>query len=210
MTQLFDITPRLSPRLAVFPGDTPLSREVLMDLRHGAAVTLSTLHATVHLGAHADAPNHYGVDGRSIEQQPLDRYLGPCQVMHVPVAPRGRIAVRDLPAPVRAPRVLFATGTSPDPERWTADFAALSVELVDHLHANGVVLVGIDTPSVDLSDSKDLPAHHAILRHDLAILEGIVLGRVPDGLYELIALPLPLEGFDASPVRAVLRALDSK
>ena len=41
----------------------------------------------------------------------------------------------------------------------------------------------------------------------MAILEGLVLDRVPEGLYELIALPLPLAGFDASPVRAVLRAL---
>ena len=66
-------------------------------------------------------------------------------------------------------------------------------------------LVGIDTPSVDLFDSKDLPSHQACLRHDLAILEGIVLDFVPEGVYELIALPLKLAGFDASPVRAVLR-----
>ena len=66
-------------------------------------------------------------------------------------------------------------------------------------------LVGIDTPSVDLFDSKDLPAHKAFLRCDMAILEGLVLAEVPPGLYELIALPLKLVGFDASPVRAVLR-----
>ena len=103
------------------------------------------------------------------------------------------------------PRVLFATGTYPNPQNWNTDFAALSVELIDFLHDRGVITVGIDTPSVDLFDSKDLPAHKAMLRHDMAILEGLVLNDVPEGTYELIALPLPLVGFDASPVRAVLR-----
>jgi arylformamidase len=103
------------------------------------------------------------------------------------------------------PRVLFATGTYPDPQNWNSDFAALSVELIDFLHERGVITVGIDTPSVDLFESKDLPAHKAILRRDMAILEGLVLKDVPEGTYELIALPLPLVGFDASPVRAVLR-----
>ena len=65
--------------------------------------------------------------------------------------------------------------------------------------------MGLDTPSVDLFSSKDLEAHQAFLRFDMAILEGLVLEEVPGGLYELIALPLKLEGFDASPVRAVLR-----
>jgi arylformamidase len=67
--------------------------------------------------------------------------------------------------------------------------------------------VGIDTPSVDLFESKDLPAHKEILRHNMAILEGLVLKDVPEGTYELIALPLRLAGFDGSPVRAILRTI---
>ncbi|MCZ6834539.1 MAG: arylformamidase, partial [Planctomycetota bacterium] len=67
--------------------------------------------------------------------------------------------------------------------------------------------VGLDTPSVDLQNSKDLPSHARFLANDMAILEGLVLADVPAGLYELIALPLKLMGFDASPVRAVLRSL---
>ncbi|HEY1860761.1 MAG TPA: hypothetical protein VGG61_10425, partial [Gemmataceae bacterium] len=106
-------------------------------------------------------------------------------------------------------RVLFATGTFPDPERFNQDFAALSSELVLGLHEQGVKLIGIDTPSVDLFDSRELPSHQAFLRCDMAVLEGLVLRDVPVGLYELIALPLRLEGFDASPVRAVLKSLPS-
>jgi arylformamidase len=209
---LHDISPLLSPRLAVWPGDTPLSRQVLLEFGEpysaGSPVvsnfTLSSLDATVHLGAHADAPSHYG-RGPAIHERSLDYYLGPCQVLHVAVPPGTRITPAMLPAVVTAPRLLLGTNTYPDPEHFNRDFAALSVELIEHLHALGVMLVGIDTPSVDLFDSKDLPAHQAFLRHDMAILEGLVLKEVPDGEYELIALPLKLEGFDASPVRAVLR-----
>lgn len=205
--RLYDISPAISPELKVWPGDTPISREILLDMHKGANITLSTLRATVHLGAHADAPSHYGVDAPTIEQRSLDRYLGKCQVMRVNVARHARIAIADLQSPLRAPRVLFRTGTFPDPTNWNNDFAALSAELVDFLHEHGVVLAGLDTPSVDLFESKDLPAHQRFLAHDMAILEGIVLDEVPEGVYELIALPLKLVGFDASPVRAVLRTL---
>ncbi len=203
---LHDISPLLSARLAVWPGDTPLSREVLCDIARGDNITLSTLHATVHLGAHADAPSHYGA-GPAIHERSLDYYVGPCQVMHVNVPRATRITPAMLPDQVQAPRVLLATGTFTDPERFATDFAALSVELVEHLHRLGVRLVGIDTPSVDLFESKDLEAHQAFLRHDMAILEGLVLHAVPAGVYELIALPLKLEGFDASPVRAIVRSI---
>jgi arylformamidase len=208
--RIWDITPRIGPGLAVWPGDTPPRREVLLDMARGDNLTLSTLHATVHLGAHADAPSHYGVDAPSIESRPLAPYLGPCRVIHVDAERGRRIPADVLPDVLDAPRVLFRTGTFPDPDRFAEDFAALSPELLDRLQDLGALLVGIDTPSVDLFDSKDLPAHGRCLAHDLAILEGLVLAEVPAGLYELIALPLPLVAFDASPVRAVLRSLSEE
>ncbi len=204
---IYDLSPPVSPRLAVWPGDTPFSRKVLCDLRKGDTVTLSSLHATVHLGAHADAPSHYGADAPKMEQVPLDAYLGPCQVVRVDVPRTRRITPAMLPASIAAPRVLLATGTYPDAEVFNENFAALSNELVDWLHRRGVILVGIDTPSVDLFDAQDLPAHGACLRCGMAILEGLLLADVPEGVYELIALPLKLVGFDASPVRAILRTL---
>ena len=205
---LYDISPRLRPAIAVWPGDSPLHREVLTDLHHGANLTLSTLHATVHLGAHADAPSHTDVGGSDIASQPLDVYVGRCQVITVDVSRAERVIPRHV-AHVRSfeERVLFRTRTFPDPERWNTDFASLSPELVAMLASHGVRLVGIDTPSIDLFDSKDLPTHAACVAHDIRNLEGIVLDGVGDGLFELIALPLALVGFDASPVRAVLRTL---
>ena len=209
-TRVIDITPRISSRLGVWPGDTPLSREVLCDLAKGDSVTLSTMRATVHLGAHADGPNHYGKNAPDISHRRLEHYLGPCHVLEARIDRGQRVHAGDLAAPidsVRHPRILIKTGTFPDPESWNNDFAALSIELIDALAARGVITIGIDTPSVDLQESKALEAHNAILRHDIAILEGLILRDVPAGEYELIALPLPLEGFDASPVRAVLRPL---
>ncbi len=204
---IYDITPPITDALEVWPGDTPPSREVLLDMKRGANITLSTLHATVHLGAHADGPSHYGKDAPGIETRALENYLGPCQVMHVAVGPKGRITPETLTAAVRAERILFRTGTFPDPYHFRQDFAALTPELIGYLRSHGVRLVGIDTPSVDLFEAEDLPAHHACLQHDMAILEGVVLDAVPEGIYELIALPLRLVGFDASPVRAILRTL---
>jgi arylformamidase len=210
---IIDISPPLTPHLAVWPGDTPLSRTVLLeagkpsseDSHVVSTITLSTLRATVHLGAHADAPSHYGAGAPAIHERGLDYYLGPCQVVRIE-APRGsRVTPEMLSKVIQAERLLIATGTFPDPEQFNTDFAALSPELVRRLHEQGVKLVGIDTPSVDLFDSKNLPSHQAFLRCDMAILEGLVLTDVPEGLYELIALPLRLVGFDASPVRAILR-----
>jgi arylformamidase len=205
---IYDITPPVSGALKVWPGDTTPRREVRLDMALGDNITLSTLHATVHLGAHADAPSHYGLRAPGIDTRPLDLYLGPCQVVTARDAPRGRVTPADLADEVRAERVLIRTGTYPDPTHFNEDFAALSPELVDALHARGVRLIGIDTPSVDPFDSVDLPSHRTFLRNDMAILEVLDLSAVPDGMYELIALPLRLVGFDASPVRAVLRTIE--
>lgn len=202
---LYDVTPIVTPSLGVWPGDTPPSREVLLDLACGDSVTLSTLRATVHLGAHADAPSHYDAAGPDIASRRLDLYLGGCQVIHVPVSRGGLVTPAMVGTEIVEERVLFGTGTYPDPAEFGPDFAALAPELVDWLHDRGVRLVGIDTPSVDPFHSKSLDAHRRFLAHDMAILEGLVLAAVPAGRYELIALPLRLQGFDASPVRAVLR-----
>jgi len=208
---LHDITPLVSERLAVFPGDVPPSRMVVMDMAAGDSVTVSTLRTTVHVGAHADAPSHYGREGRTIDAQPLDPYLGRCRLVRVEAGPGAVLGPEDLPgttwADDRPSRLLIATGSYPDPGTWRDDFVALAPDLVDRIARAGYRLVGVDTPSVDPASSKELPAHARCLVHDLAILEGIVLSGVEAGDWELIALPLKLAEFDASPVRAVLRSI---
>ena len=144
---------------------------------------------------------------------PLARYIGPCHVVRARAERRAggtRVAIGDIDFDINAirhPRILIHTGTFPDFTRWNSDFAGLDPTLVDLLADRGVTLIGTDTPSVDVQESKDLPAHKRFLARDVSILEGLRLAHVAPGEYELIALPLPLVGFDASPVRAVLRSL---
>jgi len=208
---LYDITPPITSALNVWPGDTPMTREVLCRIEDGASVTLSTLRATVHLGAHADGPNHYSSTGTGIGERSLVPYLGICRVIHAPGTRGRRVGIPDIEGGIEQiaePRVLICTESFPDFTRWNADFAGLEPSLVEVLHSRGVVTVGVDTPSVDTQDSKDLPAHQVVARHDMSILEGLLLASVPPGVYELIALPLKLIGFDASPIRAVLRTIE--
>ena len=202
--QLFDISPTLSARIGVWPGDVPFSRPITCSISGGANIDLSAIHSTLHLGAHVDAPNHYSATGAGISERPLSLYFGPCQVMRVTVGRNQRIEPKHLAGPITAPRLLFRTETYPDPNVFNEDFAALSPALVDFAADAGVQLLGIDTPSVDLCKDAELLSHTAIARRDLAILEGIVLAEVPDGVYTLMAFPLKIEGADASPVRAVL------
>jgi arylformamidase len=204
--RLIDISPPLREGIAVWPGDVDFAREISLSLEEGHPIALSAVRTTVHLGAHADAPNHYIKGGQDAASRDLAYYYGPCEVVAVDL-PRGeRVLPRHLSGPVRAPRLLVHTGSYPDPSVFNTDFNSLSPELVDHEHAAGGVLVGLDTPSVDPFDSKALETHHALARHDMANLEGLVLSHVEPGLYTLIAFPLALVGADASPVRAVLVA----
>lgn len=201
---IYDLSPPITPGLAVWPGDTPFSRTVALAMASGANLDLSSVATTVHLGAHADAPSHFMAGGAGIGELDLAPYVGPCQVMAVSVARGERVRPSHLMGPVTAPRLLLRTGTFPDPNRWNEDFASLSPELIEHLHAQGVVLVGLDTPSVDPFASKALEAHQALGRTGIRNLEGLLLDRVPDGVYTLVALPLRIPGADASPVRAIL------
>lgn len=207
MDRFYDLSPPISARLKVWPGDTPPSREVLSDLARGDNLTLSTLHATAHLGSHVDGPNHYGLDATGVDELPLGTFIGLCRVIRPRLETGEPVGPGHLPGGALPPRVLIDTGSHPNPEDFPEDFAALDPTLIDALADRGVVLVGTDAPSVDRFDSKDLLTHRRCLGRGVTILEGICLGGVPEGNYELIALPLRLVGFDASPVRAVLRTL---
>ncbi len=202
--KIYDISPLISEDTAVYPGDVAYQRKIQCDLKKGDPFTLSSIQTTLHIGAHTDAPNHYSQNGEGMHARGLHHYMGACQVISVKLERGKRIFPKDFSSPISAERVLFKTLSFPDLHHWNSDYNSLSPELIDFLAEKGVVLVGIDTPSVDPDDSKKLESHQAIYRKNLAILEGITLKEVPDGLYTLIALPLKLKDADASPVRAVL------
>ena len=206
--QLWDISPPVFAGSPVFPGDTAYSQQWCATIGPDCPVNVSAITLSPHVGAHADAPLHYDAGGAAIGDVSLDAFLGPCRVIHAigcgPLITWDHIAhaVDDtLP-----PRVLVRTYAQV-PEQWDGQLAAYAPNTIERLADLGVLLVGIDTASIDPADSKTLDSHQVIRRRGLRVLENLVLDEVPEGDYELIALPLKLTTADASPVRAVLRAL---
>ena len=202
--KIIDISPLVQEDIAVFPGDVTFSRNESLSFEKGHNLRLSSMNTTLHLGAHTDAPSHYHRDGITMEQRNLNFYLGPCQVIETNCPQGERIKPEHLLQEIDSARILLKTNSFPDANHWNGDFNSLSKELVETLVQKKVKLIGIDTPSVDLADDKELECHNLIYQNKLAILEGIILNHVSPGHYQLIALPLNLKGADASPVRAVL------
>jgi len=199
-----DITRPLSAATAVWPGDEPFSLRWTQP--HGAnAAAVSCLRLSPHIGTHLDAPLHLDPSGGDVASLPLGVCVGRSEVVALPGHQRP-ITREDLPSgwSPSAPRVLFSTGTWPAATRIPAAFASLSPALAEFLAGAGVVLVGIDTPSVDEPSAAGLPAHRSCAAHGIVILEGLDLERVPPGIFTLVAVPLRLEGAEASPVRAFL------
>ena len=208
MKKLWDISPPIAPDSPLFPGDTAYSQQWTAQIGPGCPVNISAITMSPHIGAHADAPLHYGPGTATIGLVDLLPYLGPCRVIHAIgcgalVRPEHLRAFTGTALP---PRVLIRTCVKA-PTAWSAEFSAFAPETIAWLASLGVLLVGIDSQSVDPADSKTLDSHQQLLRHNMRVLENLVLDDVPAGDYELIALPLKLTMADASPVRAVLREL---
>ena len=205
---LWDISPPVQEGSPVFPGDTPYQQRSSAQIGPGCPVNVSAITLSPHVGAHADAPLHYDPQGAAIGAVSLEPFLGRCRVIHA-------IGVHPLilwehvahAAQALPPRVLVRTYARAPIERWDPQLAAFAPETVERLADAGVQLIGIDTASIDPADSKRLASHQVIRRRGLRVLENLVLDAVPEGDYELIALLLKLSTADASPVRAVLRAL---
>lgn len=208
MKRIWDISPPVAEGAPVFPGDTPYQQQWSARISADCPVNVSTLTLSPHVGAHADAPLHYDPDGTPIGAVDLNPYLGPCRVIHAidcgPLILWQHLAhaLAGLPA-----RVLVRTYTQAPVTHWDPALTSFAPDTVERLAAHGVTLVGIDTASIDPAKSKTLDSHQVIRRLNLRVLENLVLDDVPEGDYELIALPLKLMTADASPVRAVLRSL---
>jgi arylformamidase len=208
MKKLWDISPPIAADSPLFPGDTGYSQQWTAQIGPGCPVNISAITMSPHIGAHADAPLHYGPGEPGIGKVDLTPYLGPCRVMHA-IGCGALITLEHLRGFVSAdmpPRVLVRTCVKA-PTAWSPEFSAFAPETIAWLASLGVLLVGIDSQSVDPADSKTLASHQQLLKHNLRVLENLVLDDVPAGDYELIALPLKLTAADASPVRAVLRQL---
>ncbi len=204
---IYDISRALTAAAPCWPGDVPFSFRLSCRIRDGVSVNVGAVETSVHNGTHCDAPFHYDDAGLTIERVPITTFVGPAYVVDVRdcLDNWGR-RLRELDLS-ETPRILFRTGSWPDPEQFPDRIPVMARDLPDWLGQRGAMLVGLDLPSVDALNSKTLDNHHALGRNRIAILEGLWLDHVPEGRYELIAPPLHITGADGSPLRALLRSL---
>ena len=198
-----DISPDWSLQPGIFPGDTKFSRKMLMSFEN-SHLELSSFESTLHIGAHTDAPCHYDKNGTGLETRNLNTYMGEAQVVEVKLQRGQAIQIKDIKVEITEQRVLFKTSSFNYTKAWQEDFNFFDPETIEWLAHKGVILIGIDTPSVDAATSKELLAHKMFYKHDLAVLEGINLSDASEKAYQMIALPLPIKEVDATPVRAIL------
>ena len=206
--KIWDISAPINSHTPVFPGDTPYQQQWSARIAPGCPVNVSSLTLSPHVGTHADAPLHYSAQGAAIGALDLAPFIGPCRVIHA-INVGALIdwqhlahATHNLPA-----RVLVRSYARMPINHWDGALPAFAPATLERLADAGVLLIGIDSASVDPADSKTLPSHQVLRQRNMRVLENLVLDAVPEGDYELIALPLKLTEADASPVRAILRSL---
>jgi arylformamidase len=208
-SRLHDISQRLRAELPVWPGDSVFDLSVTAAVSQGSSVTLHKISLSTQSGTHAECSRHVRDDAPSLDELDLSAFVGECELRDVSAA-RDRVVLSEVidRLPSKLERVLLRTMRTPNWNQWPSGFTAIDPDLIDALAARGCRLIGTDAPSIDPETCKALRAHHAAHRAGMAILEGLVLDGLDEGRYELIALPLPIDGVEATPVRAVLRELD--
>lgn len=201
--KIIDITMELGEGTPEWPGDVPFQFQLSVTKEESGSVNVGQFTTSSHIGTHIDAPFHYDDEGIKIDELPLEVYLSTAQVMDV----RGITEItRDhlkQPEP-GVTTVLLKTDFWTNRSVFPQDWPLFNPSIAEWMKEHGVRLLGVDLPSVDSETSKELPMHQAMNRNGRFILEGIILTEVPDGVYQLAALPLKIKGADGSPVRAVL------
>jgi arylformamidase len=211
LEDIIDITVPLTTEMPIWPGSKGIRITPTRSMDKGDSDNVSRLDCNLHTGTHVDAPRHFLQNGTTIEQLPLDVFVGPSYVVHLPDAADITAGdLDDLNLPSGIERLLLRTRNS---ELWTAeitefrkDFVALTYDAAQWIVDKGIRLIGVDYLSVQRF-SDDARTHQILLGADIIALEGLNLSDVKSGFYELICLPLRLAGAEASPVRAILRQL---
>ncbi|MEM7315636.1 MAG: cyclase family protein [Planctomycetota bacterium] len=204
---VYDITLIIDNQLAMWPGDQAYELGWTMQQSGGDSVNVGNVRFSLHCGTHADAPLHVTAEGDPISAIHPEVYVGPAHLIDVRGKPVIQVAdLRGLDFS-NTPRLLLRTGGWTDHTIFPTTIPVVALDVPEFLAEQGVCLLGLDVPSVDPIDSKELPIHHALGRLNIHILESLDLREPPLGRYELVALPLRIAGGDASPVRAILRDL---
>jgi arylformamidase len=203
--KLIDISRKLGKNVPTWPGDTPFSFQIEWSKADSGSVNVGKVEMSTHTGTHVDAPFHFDDEGKRIYDLDLNLYVG--KALIVDMRNKESVGASDFQGVdfQEVERVILRTDSWEDPSQFPESITYLRPDLGSFLGEKGVRLIGVDVPSVDPLDSKELPAHHSLHENGIHILEAVDLQHVEPGLYELIALPLPLVEADGSPVRAVLR-----
>lgn len=202
-----DISQPLHDGIGHWPGDTPFNYETAYTKEQTGSVNIGRITTSLHTGTHVDAPFHFDNEGERILGLDINVFIGPARVIDVSSFEKidaETLRGFDLEG---VERLLLKTSVPNNPDRFPERIQEIAADVAAYLGEKGVKLLGVDVPSVDPLDSKDMATHHALYRHGIHILENLMLDGVDDGDYELIALPLPLKDADGSPVRAVIRKL---
>jgi arylformamidase len=203
--EIVDISQTLQSGIAVWPGDPEFSRQPVLSIVEGLSSNVSAVRMGTHTGTHIDAPLHINGSGNDVAGIPLQACIGPVCVMDFPVETCIRAADLMTREWHGVERILFRTRSSRNPENcFDRNFVHLDADAAEFLVRKGMLLVGVDAPSVDPFNSSDLPAHNILLGRGIVILEGLRLGHVASGIYNLACVPLKIAGGDGSPVRAIL------
>ena len=205
---LHDISLKLAGDTVRWVTAPPFELEELRRMSKGDPNNSSALNMSGHSGTHIDAPFHFVAEGLTIDELPLDRFIGPAMVFKVDAE---RYITKEHVESIKldgATRVLFKTRNSEllHQREYEPDFAAFSVEAAQSLVEHGVELVGLDYLSIAHADEQ-VPVYRAFLDHGVVLLEGIDLSHVAPGRYELMCLPIQIGDSDGAPCRAVLRDL---
>lgn len=208
MARIYDVSVLVSGKTPTWPGDSFLLRRV-EEIGKGDVCNKSFMEIGSHIGTHIDAPYHFEGEGMTIEQIPLDTFVGPARVASFPDVDRIDLAqVQTVPLS-GVERILFKTRNSQlwQESTFHEDYVYLTPEASRVLAESGIKLVGVDYLSIEKYGGESFESHHILLSRGIALLEGLDLTEVTAGDYELIALPLKIAGGDGSPVRAVLKEI---
>ena len=205
---IHDISVLVRPGTPEWPGDTPFSCGWTCRLSDGASVNLSSITSSPHVGTHADAPLHVHDGWPASDALPLTAFLGEALLLDVSGEADGPLDIaHDDGRLAGVTRLLLRTGRSIAGGTFPAAWPVMPAATAAALARTGLLLLGVDAPSVDERESSSLDVHHALFGNGAYVLENLDLRGVPEGRYELVALPQRLEGLDAAPVRAVLKAV---
>ncbi len=203
-----DITQPIRHGMAVWPGDPETVVVPLAAMERGDANNTSSISMCLHAGTHIDAPRHYVAAGAPVDAMPVDALCGPARVIEIH-APRAITAEELRPQYLQdGERVLFKTRNSGRTEAgFYENYVALALHAAEYLVKRRVRAAGIDALSIGPMGEEGDAVHRILLGAGIWVIEGLDLGRVPAGEYELVCLPLKVEGADGAPARAMLRAI---